>query len=323
MDKVILLTCDVEALEFPTNSTCTDRCIYGSNLQNTAAHFGIEKMMDVAEQFGAKILFFYDVFTELSYPGASSKIFELINSRHHHFELHAHIEHIPDSWWNMHGFQRPTWASNYFDDFTARLVYGEAVSLFEKITSRRPIAFRAGSWRYCAQTLQALKDLGIDYSFNYYPPTAYRTPFHHGTDAGVLPSFQWNIGLTELPAAVICGPNSFSPQLKYFGFESHRLDKRELYINFMRHFVEQQPDHEIAILVMHSWSFLTNGDGDRFQMASQEHVDALSQFLEETKSDYALVTFEQVRNRISNPERKLLSVPIQFAGVGGSRLRKL
>ncbi len=319
--KKLILTCDTEALEFPIKVDSFYRNIFGKVFSGDSQCGGIEIMMEICDRFSVKINFFYDVFTEYSRHGANHDVAECILGNGHHMSLHAHIEHLPDLWWHQRGYKKPTWAANYFDDTAATYVYEDAVKLFKKAAGFQPLAFRAGSWRYCRQTLNAVWSAGIKYSFNYYPLSAIRSSFPHGPDAGILNAFQWSNGLIEVPTTCVRGPTVFSNNQKYVGFEAQIFTKGIDYIQYLKILENNHPEIDTIVFVLHSWSFMNRIDGV-YATYSEEKANAFTSFIESTVDKYDFVDLNFNLPFSHDPEH-MMHVPIEFAGEGGSPLQRL
>jgi hypothetical protein len=319
MTKKIILTCDTESLVLPQGVDAARANIFGVHYNNNRRS-GIELIMDIADQVGAKVIFFYDVFTEYSVPGLNDEVVEYILRRNHLVELHVHIEHLSESWWAERGYHKPTWATNYYDKKTVDLVYSDALRLFKKSVGSMPNSFRAGSWRCCANILEYLKTQGVEHSFNYYPQTTIRDSFPHGMDAGPLEVFKWSNGMYEIPTTVITVPNLISNKRKYMGFENHVLNSDSLYCNYFDSYLAQSGSSGFMVLVMHSWSlsFRINGV---VSSGSLDHVNSFRNFLRNSNNnDYIFSTFD-IYSDIRNAEINM-TVPLEFAGFSNSPLVK-
>jgi hypothetical protein len=316
-NKKIIITCDTESLVFPQGVEEARANIFGVQYANNR-RTGIELIMDIADQIGAKVIFFYDVFTEYSIPGINGEVIDYVLSRNHLIELHAHIEHLPESWWNERGYHVPTWATNYYDKKTVELVYSDALRLFKKSVGSMPTSFRAGSWRFCTNILEYLRAQGVKYSFNYYPQTTIRDSFPHGIDAGPLELFRWSNGLYEIPTTVITVPNLISNRRKYIGFENHILNSDLLYQNYMKSYLSQSDNLGFMVLVLHSWSLSIRKNGV-VNSGSIDHINSFRNFLNNpNKNDYLFSTSD-IYSHILEANINM-NVPIEFAGYSNSPL---
>ena len=68
-NQKIVISCDVESLCFPQTRETIQANIFGKTSHFTKVDSGIPLIINLADQAGAKVVFFYDVFTEYSCPG--------------------------------------------------------------------------------------------------------------------------------------------------------------------------------------------------------------------------------------------------------------
>lgn len=273
----IIITCDTESLLFPQTNFQACNNIYGVSGRD-GRRFRIEKIIDLVDKISGKVIFFYDVFTEYSCPGINHEIIDYILSLGHFVELHVHVEHLKESWWNDRGYLKPTWAANFFDEKTVELIYSDALNLFRSAVGTSPKVFRVGAWRYNSNILNYLYSQGLKYSFNYHPLSSIRKNFPHGPDAGLLDCFEWSNGMLEVPTATILGSNKFSSSSKYFAFENHNFKNIDNYLYFLYLFMREMPDQKNIVLVMHSWS-LSNFESGYVTGENAAISDAFESFL--------------------------------------------
>src|SRR5262249_14355306 len=133
------------------------------------------------------------------YGAETDRAARSILERGHDLQMHMHIEFLPPDFWASQGYQRVTWAMNLFNDQAARVVMECGIELFERMAGHKPLAYRAGAFRYNMSILRALGEFQIPLSFQYYPATALKSSFPHGFDAGILPVFRWSNGVVEIP----------------------------------------------------------------------------------------------------------------------------
>jgi hypothetical protein len=321
MSSQLIITCDTESLVFPASFNSIQRNIFGPRASATGRGAGIEEIMNIADRVGAKVIFFYDVLTEYSFPGITQRVADSVLQRGHLLELHVHIEHLPESWWHKHGYKKPSWASNYFDSTTAELVYGDALRIFKRATGRAPRAFRAGAWRYNNQILSFLYNNGVGFSFNYYPATSIRASYPHGPDAGLLKPFRWSNGMIEIPVSTITIPNKFSVNQKYIGFENHILKTSDSYANFVNALNDQVPNLKTIVLVMHSWSLCAFENNLATEINPDIH-DAFVEFMIGMRKDFQIdFSGSDIFDRLLADKYEMV-VPIEFAGYGNSPLAR-
>lgn len=321
MHKNLIITCDVESLVFGQEFEESKKNIFGV-ISPGEILSGIDLMMKLVDDVGGKIVFFYDVFTEYSYPGINKLVAERINDRGHILELHAHIEHLNNDWWKIRGYKKPTWATNYFDYNTVELVYSDALELFNYMNNANPKAFRAGSWRYNSSILDFMCNNGVEFSFNYHPLCALRTSYPHGPDAGPLNPFKWSNGLIEVPVSNILGPNKFSQVQKYFGFENHNLKSHDDYVSFLKTLNMQELPDRFIVLVMHSWSLSSRNNLGIVNMADSRLIDSFREFLYSLDNLNIKITNTDLYNLLRQYNFMHI-VPTNFAGWGNSKLINL
>ena len=319
MKKKILITCDTEALDFPLHNESPRINIFG-DVSGDCKSMGIHKIINIVDKVNKKVLFFYDICTEYSYPGISKEVRDVIIGGGHDLEMHAHIEHITEDRWALLGYKKPSFAINYFNDEAAKVFLEPLVELFTQEIGYHPSAFRAGAWRYSSGIINALNELNIPFSFNYYPETTLRESFPHGVDAGPQKIFKWGNGVIEVPTGLITGPNIFSSSAKYYGFESHRLRSWKNYYDYIKASIDKLPEIETLVLVMHSWSFLNRKDPKNIFL-DQDLLDAFEEFVTNKSELYEIISFDQLKGQI-NPGG-LRQVPVEFSGFGNSKLLPL
>ena len=182
-EKRLIISCDSEALPSAAPENHVDRLIWGK-FPDAPYEAGIGKLMDIADEFGAKIVFFHDVLETLAYGEETARAATYILDRGHDLQMHAHIEFLPPNFWGRLGVRRPSWAMNCFDEQAAHYLVECSIGLFERMAGRKPVAYRSGAFRYNMSIIKALGDYGIPFSFNYFPETVYKARFPHGFDAG-------------------------------------------------------------------------------------------------------------------------------------------
>lgn len=113
-------------------------------------------------------------------------------------ELHTHTEYLPESFWGEHGLDsRPQYMNQYADDARAEFVIQHFGKLIAQITGKEILAHRAGSFRWNACLIRALKAANIPLSFNNS-----MCAFHAGQCVFSEPTnlpFVWSNGVIEVP----------------------------------------------------------------------------------------------------------------------------
>jgi hypothetical protein len=322
--KFLILTCDSEAVPSFAPDNHVDRLIWG-RFPGAPYEAGIGKLMDVADEFGAKIVFFHDVLEEHSYEGETARAARYIVSRGHDLQLHMHTEFLPPEFWARIGSQTPTWSMNLYNAETARHVMEHGVKLFESMVGFKPVAYRAGAFRYNARILEALQTCGIPLSFQYYPASALKPSFPHGFDAGLLPVFKWRNGVIEVPLAMHEYPHPRQHPYRYRALDLNQLPEGvEQAQAMMTHFWENGPEFNVCVMLLHSWSFLQKDDAGHLVWKDDSLVRLFSDFLKSLPLDVRVITASELLTRISKKEVvPPFEIPIQIAGTEGIPLLQL
>jgi len=301
-DKYIVITIDVEAQPPRQTEQHVERLIYGNFTEGRA---GILEMMDAADAIGAKLSFFVDILEEYLYPGEISQVLDDINSRGHDIQLHTHPEYIPENvwqqWqqdplWDELGVERTT-ASNCWNQGTAEFILGKELEILDQNNISKPVAFRGGAYRYNANLLNAMADLGINNSYNYNPIVSSQQ-----FDRGKQPIFQWENGVYEIPVSYFSSSNNqFSDR-----FDSNEWNDTDLSVSINEFFNEAKGD-TVLVMMMHSWELL--GTEEDLEDGKYNYVydgtwrtEAFQQFLQNLPEDVNVITATELSEKINNGE---------------------
>jgi hypothetical protein len=151
----------------PNPATTVDELIFGDFGGNENRGIGLH--MDLLEHFGYRGSFFVDVLSAYQYGEDQLKrAVEAIMERGHEVQLHVHDEHLRNSGDPaIHALAGDLMQKDH-DEFRAILELG--VEVFERLTGKQPIAYRAGGYRIIDEHFPVLQELGIkiDTSVNAY-----------------------------------------------------------------------------------------------------------------------------------------------------------
>ncbi|MEN6626036.1 MAG: hypothetical protein ABFD69_07415 [Candidatus Sumerlaeia bacterium] len=312
--RYLSLTCDVEALPAEATSNHVDRLIW-CRYPGVPFGAGIDLMMDIADEFGAKITFFLDVCERHAYGSAIDEAARMIQERGHDLQLHLHIEFL-NPYWQELGYKPPTWAMNQFNEEAAQLAIDHAVETFVEMAGVRPIAYRGGAFRYNQSILRALKAQDIKLSYQYYPLTCHLNAYPYGCDAGVLPVFRWSNGLHEIPMGCLKHNQS---SFHYNGF-SRIMDPKHA-LHFMRQFYGLGPRFNTLVMLLHSWSFLVRNENRVLEWKDKSLINAFREFLASLPPDVETVTAPQLLRKIELGEiEPAFEMPLCVAGTEALRL---
>jgi hypothetical protein len=137
-------------------------------------HYGIPRIMDILEEHGLRGTFFIEVFAALNgFRPELTEAYSQIVKRGHDAQLHLHPIHF---YYHLRNEGRldPKKIPIDKDMIGAHSLeiqvemLQQGISLFREMTSKVPVAFRAGNFGASASTLDALDKVGIrfDSSFN-------------------------------------------------------------------------------------------------------------------------------------------------------------
>ena len=123
--------------------------------------FGVQRIIDLCDQYGVKATFFVDVYMHYEY--GKSEVAELcqrIARAGHDVQLHAHPSWLPDS------------HSGFICDYSLERqieILAEGKHLIEEWTGQSPVGFRAGAYGANLDTIRALQMNGFQVDSSYYP----------------------------------------------------------------------------------------------------------------------------------------------------------
>jgi hypothetical protein len=316
--KFLVLTCDTEAVPPAAPAEHVDRLIWG-RLPEAPYEAGIGKMMDIAEEFGARMVFFHDVLEQHSYGEPIAEAARYVVGRGHDLQLHMHPEFLPSEFWARHDSRPPTWSMNLYDSPTASRVMEHGLELFERMVGFRPVAYRAGAFRYNARTLEMLDRCRIPLSFQYYPASALKPSFPHGFDAGILPVFKWSNGVIEVPLGMQEFPHPRPHGFRYRAFDLNQFSGgAEQAHQTLRQFWQNGPEFTVCVMLLHSWSFLEKNGSGYFHWKGDSRVKFFRDFLQAMPPDVQIITATELLRKIGQQEvEPAFELPIQVAGTDG------
>jgi hypothetical protein len=321
--KYLILTCDSEALPNAAADHHMQRLMWG-HFPDAPYDAGIGKLMDIAEEFGAKIVFFHDVMECLLYGEETKRAAGCILERGHELQLHIHVEFLPERFWENLGFKPPRWAMNLYDDITAQFVLEYGIEMFRQMAGSKPLAYRAGAFRYNASVIRALGKCGVPLSFQYEPSSALKPSFPHGFDAGILPVFRWSNGVVEVPVGVYENPHPRRGLPRYKTFELQELlggiqQARVM----MEHFWHRGPEYNVYVLLLHSWSLLHRDASNHCVWKDDSRVRLFRELLANLPSDVRVISATELQRLITMRDLvPAFDLPLQVAGTEGIPLAR-
>lgn len=135
-----------------------DKLVWGRLSDGTMA--GIDMIMDIAEEYGTKALFFVD-FAEAWHYGKDkiTTVVRHISERNHDVGVHIHADHMKD--------KSKLFLYEYSKEEQYEIIK-KCTDLYEEILGKRPICFRAGKYSANIDTLDIINELGYKYDFSEF-----------------------------------------------------------------------------------------------------------------------------------------------------------
>ncbi len=291
--KRVVITIDVEASPYAQSEDHVDRLIWGKFGNEEV---GIRRMMEVADRYGHKLTFFVDYCEVFRYPGRFEEISREITDRGHDLQLHAHMDLLPEEFWEKHNLKKYHISLSDVDRQRAGILLDFLQETAQKMGGgNKPVAFRGGSFRYNNVLLRQMKERGIDLSFNYNVLSQHQT-----NNSENLPLFKWNNGVFELPMANVY-MNNWLRDLDFNDLNNFQFT--DFVYAFIDKYYTIYPSNSVAVMIMHSWSFCYTEENTRFKIfRDNKLVDNFDRFLANLPQDIEIVTATDVHNLITAGE---------------------
>lgn len=193
-DRYALLTVDTEALPKRAATDHVKRLIWGEHERGTA---GVREMCAAADEIGSKLVFFVDACGAYAQLDEVAEVVRWLDGAGHDVQLHTHSEYLPEVFWIEHGFKyRPRFLNQYGEEKAAFTIrhFGKFIS---DLTGKPLRAFRAGSFRWNANTIRALHQADIPLSFNNstHASLVGQCTYSEPTNR----PYRWSNGVIEVP----------------------------------------------------------------------------------------------------------------------------
>lgn len=287
MSRYALLTVDTEALPKRADADHVQRLIWGQHETGTA---GVREMCSIGAEFNVRHTFFVDMCATARYPAEMREVVRWLDDAGQDVQLHLHPETLPKSFWTEHGLDTtPAYINEYVGQSRAEFLLRHFGDQIGEITGKRVLACRAGSFRWNADFIRALKAVGIPFSFNnsMRAYTAGRSAFGLPTN---LP-YVWSNDVVEIPvtekwvAAATDRPGRWSsltyPESSYFPFQTRRFRALPRFLS---------PGPAFAVLLLHSWSFLHWNDKRQAIYVDEQRLEGYRKLLSRVSLDYDVIT---------------------------------
>jgi hypothetical protein len=283
-DRYALLTVDTEALPNRASEDHVQRLIWGRHEHGTA---GIREMCGAADEAGVRLVFFVDACGAFSHPDEMTEVVRWLDAAGQDVQLHTHSEYLPEAFWPEHGFKyRPRFLNQYGAEKAAFTIrhFGKLIS---DLTGKPLRAFRAGSFRWNADTIRALAAASIPLSFDnsmnaflagqctYSEPT--RQPY------------RWSNGVVEVPVT----ERKFFPLLGKEWWGRLQFPVGDWLGNppwrVLRPYTVGG-DASFLVLLLHSWSLLYWDENGHAMYRDDKRIQDFRKLVRQLSKDYDIIT---------------------------------
>ena len=280
--KKIIITIDTEAQLLRASCDHVAKLIYGDF--GTGENYGIMEMMQLANKYEAKLVFFLDV-AEIENFGEEvmKKVVSDIYENGHDVQIHFHVDQLPVRWTTKNKVKRKMLDRASYDDVMKIFSYIEDTA--DRLGIKNKIAFRGGAWRYNEYVVSAMRKFGYKLSFHYNPSTSRQK------NLGIhKPIFRYPNGILEVPLS------------------THMVDGALHPYNILGRNVGGFGDtyEDVIVIVLHSWSLLAqDASTGYFKLAGRERYNSLEnffKFVQESRGKYKIVDSYALYDEIKNNE---------------------
>lgn len=290
MTGQVLITVDTEALPARAETAHVERLIWGRFETGRA---GIKEMVSISEDLGVPFLFFLEIAGMVHSPAEMREVAAFLYRAGQDVELHFHPEILGKAFWRKMGIELASLRQDLFSESEAIGTLRWAHKTFQAVVGTQPRAYRAGSFRWNKHTIAALGHCGISYSFNSCRETSEK-PNYQTMAADSSNVFRWPNGVVEVP----CGEGWYGPDLLHLRYP-RRLPERVAFMDVVRRVVDELDEASVAVIVLHSWSFLQRDQKTGYyRYSGTEAVDRFHKLVDAIHREFGLVSFSELRARL-------------------------
>lgn len=286
-ERYAMLTVDTEALPKRARDEHVQRLIWGVHERGSA---GIRELCATGDEFKAKHVFFVDMCGVYRHPEEMRDVVRWLHERDQDVQLHTHPEVLPADVWTRHGVAfRPEYMNAYGEDAWAEFIIRHFGRLLSDLTGKDVLAYRAGSLRWNASSIRALRAANIPLSFNN-SMRAYRAgrcTFSEPTD---LP-YPWSNGVIEVPLTEKRIPPLAGREEKWVSLtypESSYFPFREREGGFLLHPFRRKP--VFSVFLLHSWSLLDWNEHGHATYRDDQRLEGYRKLLARLTKDHDVIT---------------------------------
>lgn len=295
-NRYALLTVDTEALPNRATADHVKRLILGEHNFGTA---GVREICAIGNEFNAKHIFFVDICGAQKYYKQIRNVISWLNKDGQDVELHAHPEYISSKFWRKFNFKnRPRFLNLYTDFEKTKFLLSRYSSFISKITGKKIIAFRAGSFRWNAITLKAMAELEIPLSFNNSMLAMFKkqNPYSIPTNY----PFLWSNGIYEIPVT----------EKNIFARFTHNLWARfqyplSKYVKYRTGWQSYLPysvsvKDQFLVCLIHSWSLLYRDQHGYEFYRDDKMLEGYRKLIRKLSLDFDIITSHDLLDLIKS-----------------------
>lgn len=286
-NRYALLTVDTEALPKRAAEDHVTRLMWGQHANGRA---GVREMSEIGNEFGAKHIFFTDLCGAYDRLEEIKEVMRWLDADGQDVQLHTHPEYLPDSFWQEHGLPvKPKYMNQYPDDEKSAFVINHFGKLISDVTGKPLLSHRAGSFRWNAATIRALKAANIPLSFNNSMHAMYSKQCVYSEPTN-LP-YLWSNGTIEVPMTEKkilpkVGKDEWWARLTYP--ESSYFRFRPWWGRLLLNTLSGNPD--FAVFLLHSWSLLYWDENGHGVYKDDQRIEGYRKLLARLTKDYDVIT---------------------------------
>lgn len=276
--RYAMVTVDTEALPKRASSAHVERLIWG---ECEGGRAGIRELCEIATTVSSPMIFFVDACETELYGEEVRNVIRWLDSTGHDVQLHMHPEVLPEEFWRRHGLSSTPRYMNRYSSSRALFALGHFSKIVSGITGKPVLGFRAGSFRWNYNVLDALGQLGVRVSFNNRMG-AYRSRRCVYGEATNLP-YAWGNGVIEVP---VTERNRLIREGEItFEFPASQRGVNNPW-RVLRPFAAR---NSFLVMLLHSWSLLHRESTGFFEYRNDRRIDELTRVLRRMAKDYDIV----------------------------------
>ena len=297
-NKYLILTNDTEALPNRARDNHVRRLMWGEHENGVA---GVKEMTSVVKEFNGKITYFVDICGALDRKSEVLDVARWLNDNGQDVELHLHPEYLPDSFWDNTGYRLNPKLMNLYEEIDRdklRFLFKTFAGELESVIGRKINAYRAGSFRWNAMTIELLKELDIPLSFNNTQASMALGQCPYASS--MQRPFRWSNGIIEVPVT----EKNFFPNLNDNWWVRYQYPLCSLVRyrtglgSIIPYSVSAKDD--FLVCLMHSWSFLYRDDDGFEYYRDDKRKEDFRKMLRKMSRDFDIIDSRDLKDLIDS-----------------------